>query len=67
MKTHTVIDMKITYEPEHMSEEQEKDIEATIKEFIDSVNGRRGVSIKAKRHNVAIENMIDVYGMSLEE
>lgn len=67
MKTHTVVDMKITYEPEHMSEEQEKDIETTIQNFLESIKGRRGVSIRAKRHNVAVQNMIDEYGMSLEE
>lgn len=66
MTTHTVIDMKITYEPEHMSDEEEKDVESKIKEFLDDVNSRKGVKVKAKRHNVAVQNMIDEYGINLE-
>ncbi|PID47843.1 MAG: hypothetical protein CR967_02980 [Proteobacteria bacterium] len=67
MKTHTVIDIKITYELEHMSKEQEKDMEEKIKTFLESIKNKQGVKIKAKRHNVAVQNMIDEYGINLED
>ncbi len=67
MKTHTVIDIKVTYEPEHMNKEQEKEVEGKIKEFLDSIKDKRGVKVKANRHDVAIQNMIDEYGINLEE
>ncbi len=67
MQTHTVIDIKVTYEPEHMNDEQKEEIEKKVKDFLDSINGKQGVKIKANRHNVAIQNMIDEYGMNLEE
>jgi len=66
MKNHKVIDIKITYEPEAMSEDKRKELEDKILAFIDSVKGREGVKVLAKRHNVAVDIMLDEYGIEIE-
>jgi len=63
MKNHKVVDMKITYEPENM--ENVKDLEDKIEKFLESIKGTKGVKIHAKRHNVAVDIMLDEYGMEI--
>ena len=63
MKNHKVVDMKITYEPEHM--ENVKDFEEKIEQFLQSIKGTKGVKVHAKRHNVAVDIMLDEYGMEI--
>ncbi len=64
MKNHKVVDIKITYEPENM--ENEKEFEAKIEEFLNSISGTKGVKVKAKRHNVAVDVMLDEYGLEID-
>ena len=64
MKNHKVVDIKITYEPENM--ENEKEFEAKIEEFLNGISGTKGVKVKAKRHNVAVDVMIDEYGLEID-
>jgi hypothetical protein len=66
MKNHKVVDIKITYEPEGMSEDDRKELEDKIVAFIDGVKGRKGVKVLAKRHNVAVDIMLDEYGIEIE-
>ena len=64
MKNHKVVDIKITYEPENM--ENVEEFEAKIEEFLKAVSGTKGAKVKAKRHNVAVDVMIDEYGLEIE-
>ena len=66
MKNHKVVDIKITYEPENMKSGEEKALEEKIEDFLKSIQGSHGVKIKAKRHNVAVDVMLDEYGIELE-
>ena len=66
MKNHKVVDIKITYEPEIMSENDRQELEDKISAFIDSVKGRNGAKVLAKRHNVAVDIMLDEYGIEIE-
>ncbi|MDX1808909.1 MAG: hypothetical protein R3331_05175 [Sulfurospirillaceae bacterium] len=65
MKNHKVIDIKITYQPENM--ENVQSLEEKVEKFLESIKGTKGVKIKAKKHNVAVDIMLDEYGMELEE
>ncbi len=61
MKNHKVIDIKITYDPELLSDEEELD--KKIKDFLDDLNSHEGVTIRAKRHKVELDYMPDEYGL----
>lgn len=63
MKNHKVVDIKITYEPENMDnmEKLEKKIEA----FLSEIKGTKGAKVSAKRHNVAVDVMLDEYGLEI--
>ena len=63
MRNHKVVDMKITYEPENM--ENVKDFEDKIEKFLHSIKGTQGAKVQAKRHNVAVDIMLDEYGMEI--
>lgn len=65
MTNHKVVDIKVTYEPENMTDGEEKKLEETIDSFLESIKGKKGVKIKAKRHNVAIDVMLDEYGIEI--
>ncbi len=64
MKNNKVVDIKITYEPENVEniEELEKEISA----FLDRIKGAKGTKISAKKHDVAIDFMLDEYGLEIE-
>jgi len=64
MKNHKVVDIKITYEPEHM--ESIDEFEKKINTFLDSIKGTKGAKISAKKHNVAVDVMLDEYGMEID-
>ncbi|WP_458699620.1 hypothetical protein ACKGJI_07245 [Sulfurospirillum sp. 1307] len=64
MINHKVVDIKITYEPENM--DSVEDIEKKIEAFLESIKGQKGVKVKAKRHNVAIDVMLDEYGIEID-
>jgi len=64
MKNHKVVDIKITYEPENMSNMEE--LEKKINAFLDGIKGTKGVKIGAKRHNVAVDIILDEYGIETE-
>ena len=66
MKNHKVVDIKITYEPDGMSENERQELEEKITAFVDSVKGRKAVKVLAKRHNVAVDIMLDEYGIEIE-
>jgi hypothetical protein len=66
MKNHKVVDIKITYEPESMSEDERQELEDKIAAFVDGVKGKKGVKVLAKRHNVAVDIMLDEYGIEIE-
>lgn len=63
MKNHKVIDIKITYEPENMGDAQ--GLEEKVEKFLESIKGTKGVKIKAKKHNVAVDIMLDEYGLEM--
>jgi len=63
MKNHKVVDIKITYEPEHMDGIEE--FEKKINTFLESIKGTKGAKISAKRHNVAVDVMLDEYGLEI--
>ncbi len=63
MKNHKVVDIKITYEPENMTDV--KDLETKIESFLESIKGTKGVKVMAKRHNVAVDIMLDEYGLEI--
>ncbi len=64
MKNHKVVDIKITYEPENM--ENMEEFEKKINAFLDSIKGTKGVKASAKKHNVAVDIMLDEYGMEID-
>ncbi|NPA73258.1 MAG: hypothetical protein GXO12_00945, partial [Epsilonproteobacteria bacterium] len=57
MKNHKVIDIKITYDPELIKDEEALD--KKIKEFLDEIGSNEGVKIKAKRHKVELDYLPD--------
>ena len=61
MRNHKVIDIKITYEPENM--ENTEEFEKKINTFLDSIKGTKGVKVSAKKHDVAVDIMLDEYGI----
>jgi len=63
MRNHKVVDMKITYEPENM--ESVEEFEAKIENFLQSIKGTQGAKVQATRHNVAVDIMLDEYGMEI--
>lgn len=66
MTNHKVVDIKITYEPENMKEGEEVGLEEKIEAFLKDVQGTKGVKVKAKRHNVAVDVMLDEYGIEID-
>jgi len=64
MKSHKVVDIKITYEPEHMDNIEE--LEAKIDKLLNDVKGTKGVKISAKKHHVNVDVMLDEYGVELD-
>lgn len=66
MTNHKVVDIKITYEPENMKEGEEVELEEKIEAFLKDVQGTKGVKVKAKRHNVAVDVMLDEYGIEID-
>lgn len=64
MISHKVVDIKITYEPEHMADMTA--LETKIEKFLNEIKGTKGVKISAKRHDVAVNIMLDEYGVDLE-
>jgi len=61
MKNHKVVNIKITYSPEVVSNEE--DLDKKIKEFLNYLNSHKGVTIRVKRHNVEVDYMPDEYGL----
>ncbi len=61
MKNHKVVNIKITYSPEIISDEEI--LTKKIKDFLDGLNSHRGVTIRVKRHNVEVDYMPDEYGL----
>jgi len=64
MKNHKVVDIKITYEPENMDNMEE--FEKKIENFLKDISGTKGAKVKAKRHNVAVDVMLDEYGLEVD-
>ncbi len=64
MKNHKVVDIKITYEPENM--ENMEAFEKKINDFLDAIKGTKGAKVSAKKHNVAIDVMVDEYGLEID-
>ncbi len=64
MKNHKVVDIKITYEPEHMNDMEA--FEKKINDFLDDIKGTKGAKVSAKKHNVAIDVMVDEYGLEID-
>lgn len=63
MISHKVVDIKITYEPEHM--EDMAALETKIEKFLNEIKGTKGVKISAKGHDVAVNVMLDEYGVDM--
>ena len=61
MKNHKVIDIKITYDPDIL--ENEEQLDAQIKSFLDDLKSKKGVKIKAKRHKVELDYLPDEFGL----
>ena len=66
MKNHKVVDIKITYEPENMKDGEEVNLEGKIEAFLRDIQGTKGVKVKAKRHNVAVDLLMDEYGIEMQ-
>lgn len=67
MKNHKVIDIKITYQPENMSEGKESELEGKLEALLAEIKGTTGTKVRAERHNVAVDVMMDEYGMDLSK
>ena len=65
MKNHKVVDIKITYEPENMGEDKQRELEEKLNAFLEELKGKKGTKVLAKRHNVAVDVLMDEYGMEL--
>ena len=63
MKNHKVVDIKITYEPEHMANMEE--FEKKINAFLNDIKDTKGAKVSAKKHNVAVDVMLDEYGLEI--
>lgn len=66
MKNHKVVDIKITYEPENMGSGEEAKLEEVINAFLENIKGTKGAKVSAKKHNVAIDVMLDEYGIEVD-
>ncbi|MCK9257115.1 MAG: hypothetical protein M0P02_03485 [Sulfurospirillaceae bacterium] len=66
MESHKVVNIKITYEPAKMDDAQQKELEDKIASFIEAVKGRKGAKVLAKRHDVAVNIMLDEYGIEID-
>ncbi|NLC28009.1 MAG: hypothetical protein GX780_04465 [Campylobacteraceae bacterium] len=66
MENHKVVNIKITYEPGKMDASERKDLEDKIANFIEGVKGRKGTRVLAKRHDVAVNIMLDEYGIEID-
>ncbi|NOX15502.1 MAG: hypothetical protein GXP61_05695 [Epsilonproteobacteria bacterium] len=64
MKNHKVVDIKITYQPENM--EKMDEFEQKINDFLDSIKGTKGAKVSAKKHNVAVDVLLDEYGLEID-
>ncbi len=62
MKNHKVIDIKITYNPEVINNEEELD--KKIQEFVNDLKSQKGVTLRAKRHKVELDYLPDEYGLT---
>lgn len=61
---HKVVNINITYEPNNMDNSQ-AEFEKKIETFLQSIKGTKGVKVKAKRHDVAVDILLDEYGMEI--
>ncbi len=61
MKSHKVVDIKITYDPEEIKSEEELD--KKIKEFLDSLKEQECIKVKAKKHVVEVDYLPDEFGL----
>ncbi len=64
MIDHKVVDIKITYAPESMSNVSE--FEKKLDDFLDQIKGTKGVKIRAERHNVEVDVMLDEFGLETD-
>lgn len=67
MTNHKVVDIKITYEPENMSEGKQSELEAKLEALLAELKGTTGTKVRAERHNVAVDVLMDEYGMDLSQ
>ncbi len=61
MNNHKVIEIKITYDPKNIKNEEELD--KKIKNFLNDLKSENGVTLKAKRHKVELDYIPDEYGL----
>ena len=66
MKNHKVIDIKITYEPENMEGVSQEELENKLEALLSEIKGTKGAKVQAKRHNVAVDVLLDEYGYDSE-
>ena len=65
MKSHKVVDIKITYEPENMCEGKQKELEEKLDALLNELKGTKGAKVRAARHNVAVDLLMDEYGLEM--
>jgi hypothetical protein len=61
MKNNKVIEIRITYNPEEV--ENEESLNDEIRKFLEEIKSKQGVKLKAKRHIVELDYMPDEYGL----
>jgi len=61
MNNHKVIEIKITYDPKTIKNEEELD--KKIKNFLDDLKSENDITLKAKRHKVELDYIPDEYGL----
>lgn len=67
MKSHKVIDLKITYDPENLVGITEEEINLDVEALINKIKKAKGAKIKAKKHVVATEVIYDEFGVGIED
>lgn len=66
MKSHKVIEIKVTYIPEDLKAVSQDVLEAAINASVADLKSMGGVKVTTKKYDVEVRVSVDEYGIDLE-
>lgn len=66
MKSHKVVELKITYIPDDLKAVSQDVLEAAINATIADLKSMGGVKVSVKKYDVEVRVSVDEYGIDLE-